>query len=229
MEPSKKIVLSCEHAGNIVPESYKYLFVGAEEVLNSHRGYDIGAIDLFKAFKQLDVAYARANTVSRLLVDVNRSLYRQTLFSEYTRNLNQTQKQDILKQYYFSYRELFKEVISKIWLKNEQVLHLSIHSFTPILNNEVRNCDIGLLYHPQRKYEKEFCRRWRSEITKYLPQLRVRFNYPYSGKPDGHVRYYRDMEVQKYMGIELELNQKHARNKDVINGIIAAFHQAILN
>lgn len=221
------IVLSCEHGGNHIPDDYQHLFVGAEEVLNTHRGYDIGALELFEAFQELEVNYAKSNTVSRLLVDVNRSLYRQTLFSEYTKGMFKGQKQKLLNDYYYAYRHPFEEVIRQLWQKQEQVLHLSIHSFTPVLNGETRGCDIGLLYHPQRKHEKELCQKWKRALKAGMPQLRLRFNYPYSGKPDGHVRYFRDREVEQYMGVEVELNQKHAGNTEINKGIVDAFKQSI--
>ncbi len=222
------LILSCEHGGNVIPEAYQHLFTGADEELNTHLGYDIGAFELYEAFKQLEPKYAKANKVSRLLVDVNRSLYRQSLFSDYTKTLFKGQRLEILERYYYKYRRPFEHMIQQLWEREEHVLHLSIHSFTPILNDEIRLCDIGLLYHPQRKHEKDFCQRWKSALNSYLPHLRVRYNYPYSGRPDGHVRFFRDREEEKYMGIELELNQKHAGNYDVINGIVAGFKKGML-
>ena len=42
-----RIVLTCEHGGNDIPETYKKLFPN-DDLLKTHRGYDIGALDLFQ-------------------------------------------------------------------------------------------------------------------------------------------------------------------------------------
>lgn len=42
------------------------------------------------------------------------------------------------------------------------------------------------------------------------PQLNVRFNYTYLGKPDGFTTYLRKQFDKDYLGVELEVNQKYA-------------------
>nr|WP_321451963.1 N-formylglutamate amidohydrolase [uncultured Carboxylicivirga sp.] len=222
-----KVVLSCEHAVNTVPEKYKYLFQGAEKILQTHRGYDLGALELFKMLQNSDVAFSQSTTVSRLLIDINRSLYRRTLFSEFTKPLNQSAKDEILEEYYYGFRRPFEEKIYQLWNQNHTVLHLSVHSFTPELNGEIRQTDLGILYHPGRPQEKQFAKIWKQELLKLLPEFRVRFNYPYKGKPDGHVRYFRDREEEKYLGLEFEMNQKYAENSQVHKKIAKAFGSSV--
>ncbi|HQO04445.1 MAG TPA: N-formylglutamate amidohydrolase, partial [Spirochaetota bacterium] len=41
----RALLLTCEHGGNIIPEGFRPLFTGDRNVLNSHRGYDIGALE----------------------------------------------------------------------------------------------------------------------------------------------------------------------------------------
>lgn len=85
----------------------------------------------------------------------------------------------------------------------------------------MRTTDIGILYHPGRPWEKAFAAQWKAALNEQLPNLRVRFNYPYLGKPDGHVAYHRKMYTDaQYAGIELELNYNHAFNDDVYRGIV---------
>jgi len=223
---NKAIVVSCEHAGNAIPEKYKPLFKMAQSALNSHRGYDLGALDLFESIENNYIFHKQSATTSRLLVDINRSLHRKTLFSEFTIQIAQHEKTEILDTYYYSFRKSFEAKIRDLWKQDTTVLHLSVHSFTPVLNGKLRATDFGILYHPGRIAEKLFAKIWKAEITKILPGFRTRFNYPYSGKPDGHVRYYRDIETQKYLGIEFEMNQKYAGNYKVILGLTEAFNRA---
>ena len=91
-----------------------------------------------------------------------------------------------------------------------KVIHISSHSFTPELNGEVRNTDIGLLYDPSRNLEQELCNRWRTRLGAHVPDLRVRRNYPYTGSANGFPTYLRQrFPADTYIGIELEINQKH--------------------
>jgi len=60
-----------------------------------------------------------------------------------------------------------------------------------------------------------------------MPEFRIRFNYPYRGKPDGHVRYFRDREEEKYIGLELEMNQKFANDRQVHENISKAFWRSV--
>ncbi|MBR8536196.1 N-formylglutamate amidohydrolase [Carboxylicivirga sediminis] len=223
----KVVVLSCEHGGNEIPSAYEKLFVNANKTLSSHRGYDIGALELFYLIKNDYVVYKQCATVSRLLVDVNRSLHRRTLFSEYTKGLTKDDKSVIMDKYYYGFRKPFEQLIAMLWQQNKTVLHLSVHSFTPSLNGEKRQTDFGILYNPERKQEKQFALIWKAELNRLLPDYRVRFNYPFRGKPDGHVRYYRDREEEKYLGIEFEMNQKYAGNTKMKVFIAETFQRAV--
>ena len=40
----RQVILSCEHADNVVPDCWRGVFVGHEGLLATHRGYDIGIL-----------------------------------------------------------------------------------------------------------------------------------------------------------------------------------------
>lgn len=75
-----KLVLSCEHATARVPEEYAGLFAGAPHILETHRGYDIGALEVCQRLEDLAEA-AFYGGCSRLLIDLNRSRQHPRLFS----------------------------------------------------------------------------------------------------------------------------------------------------
>ena len=202
-----KLILTCEHAFNTIPQEYQDLFINAEEILESHRGYDPGALDLFNELKDL-ADFSFYHETGRLLVEVNRSKGHSNLFSAFTKNLSGKQKNEILTQYYFPYRDSVEKQISSIIEKGEKVLHFSVHTFTPKLDEEIRNTDIGLLYDPSRSEEKEFSKKFKQNIKNQNPELKIRFNYPYLGKADGFTTYLRKKFHENYLGIELEVNQK---------------------
>lgn len=218
-----RFLLTCEHGGNKVPVAYRALFVNAEMLLSTHRGLDIGALDLFRTLGSLaDASYY--STTSRLLVELNRSLHHPKLFSESTASLSSSEKARLLAKYYTPYRSAVQKHIQDWLKKNDQVIHISVHSFTPMLNGITRNADIGLLYDPGLKSEKRFAEEWSAVLNVLAPDLRVRMNYPYRGTADGFTTYLRKQFATNYIGIELEVNQKWAhkariekRLKDVIS------------
>jgi predicted N-formylglutamate amidohydrolase len=163
--------------------------------------------------KALATAFAAplvASTVSRLLVDLNRSVGHPRLHSEATRNEPAEVRQRILKHYYQPYRAQAEHMVRQKIADHGLVIHLSSHSFTPELDGKVRDADIGLLYDPTRPGEADLCERWKAALKACAPVLRVRRNYPYAGKGDGLTAWFRQrLPPGAYVGIELEINQKH--------------------
>jgi predicted N-formylglutamate amidohydrolase len=207
---TKSIIITCEHGGNQIPNEYQYLFEGAQERLMTHQGWDIGALDLAKIFADKFSDFIFYSEVSRLLIELNRSLHSQYLFSDLSKRLNPHDKENVLAKYYFPYRLQVEETINKLIHDGYCVIHISVHSFTPVLDNEIRKTDLGLLYHPHRLVEKQFCTSWKQKINEMNPEYKIRMNYPYLGKADGFMTFLRkSLHSKKYIGFELEVNQKY--------------------
>lgn len=219
------ILLTCEHAGNQVPVRYRSLFT-AEEVLNSHRGWDPGALDVAAALSEEFDLPCFTHQTTRLLVEVNRSLGHPQLFSEFSQPLGDEDKQLLLDKYYFPYRLRVENALAQL---TKPVLHLSIHSFTPVLNEKVRLTDIGILFDPARAFESILSGKLLNSLQQNLPDLRIEFNEPYKGIDDGFTTYLRTrFSDEEYAGIEIEINQKIATGED-IEKIIAALSVSILS
>lgn len=217
--------LTCEHGGNQVPPEYQFLFTDAAEALKSHRGWDPGALALYRAMISDATTFSIYSETTRLLVDLNRSLNRKTLFSEFSAVLSPREKEAILNDYYYPFRQSFGDAAEAVLQKGDEIFHVSVHSFTPVFNGEIRNADLGLLFHPGHGDEKEWAVRWKRELQKEFPAFRIRFNYPYLGKTDGHVAALRLRFGVDYAGIELEMNNKYAYDERVQCGIVNAYHR----
>lgn len=218
------ILLSCEHAGNQVPVRYRNLFP-TEEVLNSHRGWDPGALDIAAGLsEELDLPCFTHQT-TRLLVEVNRSLGHPHLFSEFSQPLGDEDKQLLLDKYYFPYRLRVENALAQL---AKPALQLSIHTFTPVLNEKVRLTDIGILFDPTRLFESTLSDKLLNSLRQNLPGLRIEFNEPYKGIDDGFTTYLRTrFSDEEYAGIEIEINQKIATG-DELDKVIAALSASIL-
>lgn len=206
------LLISCEHAVNFIPEAYKQLFQPFENLLNSHAGIDFGALEIALHFQQMFACNLIQAPTSRLLIDYNRSLNNHC-FSLITRQLPREKKQEIIEQYYLPYRKSIIEHIDKYVIEDKQVLHCSIHTFTPVLNEKIRHAEIGFLYDPDRALEKELTRCWRLEINKQTQEYRIKMNYPYKGISDGLTTMLRKKyPPEDYIGIEIECNQTLTQN-----------------
>jgi len=204
------IVITCEHGGNRIPSLYRDLFHAHQALLDSHRGFDPGALIMARALSTVCAAPLVASTVSRLLVDLNRSIGHPGLHYETIRNAPSEVRLRILKHYYQPYRAQAERLVRQAIADHGHVIHLSSHSYTPELDGQVRNADIGLLYDPTRPGEADLCERWKAALKVCAPHLRVRRNYPYAGKDDGLTAWFRQrLPPGAYVGIELEINQKH--------------------
>lgn len=205
---SEGLVISCEHGGNKIPPKFHTPFKGMQNVLESHRGWDPGALEAAELLSRELHAPLHFTLVSRLLIEFNRSPDSPELFSEYSRQLPEELQEELRQLYYGLYRGLLKLEILNQSETHGSVLHLSIHSFTPELNGEVRQADIGLLYDPDREGETDFCNRLEEELICLSPRLRIRHNYPYLGTADGFTTGMRRLLPDaRYKGIEIEINQ----------------------
>jgi predicted N-formylglutamate amidohydrolase len=214
------LFLSCEHGGNDVPRDLRRCFTGDEEVLQTHRGLDIGALDLFKQLLPL-AAESTFATLSRLCIELNRSEGHPQLFSTYTRGLDAVRKQELLR-FHRAYRGEFAGCIKQQIAMRENVVHIAVHSFTPMLDGVKRTVDIGLLYDPSRTNERAFCMAWRKALQRHAPDLTVRMNRPYKGTSDGFPTHLRTVFPEHYVGIELEVNQRAAAHGRMERSIVSA-------
>ena len=205
-----KILITCEHGGNKVPARYWPLFKKLRDALQSHRGYDPGALALARDFAKAFDAELVYSTTSRLLVELNRSPNHKQVFSEATRDLPPAERERLLQRYYWPYRNWVEAQVAGAAADGERVVHISSHSFTPQLHGITRRADIGLLYDPRRERERALCSAWRQAIIDADPKLLVRRNYPYRGTGDGLTTHLRKLHGDcRYSGIEIEVNQKY--------------------
>lgn len=199
------ILLTCEHAGCTVPGMLKKLFLDKRDLLMSHRGWDPYAWEIARNVQRVVGAPLLKCRISRLVVEVNRSLGHPRLWSEFTRDLPERKKAELLRTVYHRHRDAVRKAVERA---PGPVAHLGIHTFTPVLGGKRRDFDVGLLFDPKRRREVRFCRHLRKGLAAALPDLRIRFNAPYKGASDGLTTTLRKtFPPAKYLGIEVEVSQ----------------------
>ena len=202
------LILTCEHASNKLPAVFKKAVPA--EVLKTHRAYDIGALAVFrKLVKFAKPEFFCEGKFSRLFVDLNRTITNKSAFSDYYEALDKATAAKAKAQataYWSEYRAAIEKFVNTNTKK--EIIHLGIHSFTPELNGKVRDTDIGILYDPSRPQERAYANVIKEEIKRLYPAMKVRFNYPYKGASDGLTTTLRKKFGPRYVGIEIEINQK---------------------
>ena len=206
------MLITCEHAGKKVPGEYAELFRDQDELLDTHRGWDPGALILAREMAAAFKAPLFYSETTRLLIDLNRSIGNRDLYSEFSRPLPARTRREIVERHYRPHHEPIE-----VWLRDaiatgRRVIHIASHSFTPELNGQVRTADLGFLYDPGRPGEVALSNHWIDALRVARPDLRMRRNYPYLGKSDGLTfRTRRVYPADRYVGIELEVNQQFVR------------------
>lgn len=203
-----QLIISCEHATNQIPPQWAALFQGKEDLLQSHRGWDPGALGLARRFADFFDAPLLDAKVSRLLVETNRTIGHPRVFSEITRPLSEARRNQLLEEFYAPHRDAVVNAVKKAIQDKRTAIHLGIHTFAPVLNGEARRTQIGILYDPQRLLERNFSRDWQERLRRRLTESIIHCNQPYRGSADGLTTAMRKRYgPNKYLGIELEVNQ----------------------
>ncbi|MFG0262023.1 MAG: N-formylglutamate amidohydrolase [Novipirellula sp. JB048] len=227
-------LITCEHGGNACPPAYANLFAspGARRDLLSHRGHDVGSLQIGHQLSQQLNAELIASQTTRLLVDLNRSRHHPQLFSKYTARLPEPQQAALLDAHYHPYRRRVEGTIHALLESSRRIVHLSVHTFTPRFRGLNRPLEIGILYDPKRREESRFSEHLISGLKRHGSRLRVRHNEPYLGTDDGFTTQLRTQYASpRYLGLEIEINNRYVRwqpkqQHALITALVAAIQQA---
>lgn len=230
--PAEAVLVTCEHGGNRVPAEWQNLFATRERLLASHRGWDPGTLPLARSLAAMLDAPLVASELTRLLVDLNRSPHNPRVFSEVTGPLSKADRLELLERYHRPHWDAVRAGLARLGRAPSRVLHLGIHSFTPVLSGVRRRPDLSLLYDPARPSERALAARWVRSLERALPGKAIARNDPYRGNADGLTTAMRKERPDRaYLGIEVEVNQRHV-GKDgrfptwVVRGLLATLEEA---
>lgn len=204
------VLISCEHATCRLPPRFREAFRGASAALRSHRGCDLGALDLARYLARRLGLPLFAAPATRLLADPNRSLGHRQLLSTWSRRLPAGERELVLERYWRPHREAVERAVAEQLSRVRRVVHVSVHTFTPRLDGKTRRVDVALLYDPARKAERAVVDAWLTSLGSLAPDLLLRRNHPYRGNADGLTTHLRQrFRPARYLGLELEVSQRH--------------------
>lgn len=207
------VVVTCEHATAHVPAGWRSKLAGRHGLLRTHRGFDPGALRAARRIARSFGTTVLAAEVTRLLVDANRSEENPGLFAGTNGSLDADERERLLRRYHRPHRERVVAAVRAGIAAEGRVVHVAVHSFTPVLRGVRRSMDVGLLLDPRRPEEVRIVEAWRRAVAPLEPRLRVARNRPYRGWTDGLATELRTRFADPtYAGFELELNQRLVRN-----------------
>ena len=186
-------ILVCDHASNAIPPEYGTLGLTRDQ-LQDHIAWDIGAADVTRLLaKRLD-APAILSKFSRLLIDPNRMPDDPTLIVTVTHNIPVPSNMSLSRDYarwrktvfYDAYQAAVGDQIEKYLEAGRIPALVSIHSFTPVVEDFARPWQIGLLWDADPRLKDALYEELSSDTD-----LVIGDNEPYSGKgPAGTMEYH---------------------------------------
>lgn len=208
--------MTVEHATNKVPAALASLGLPASQ-LARHIAWDPGALPVGRAIAEAFGADLHCASWSRLVADTNRSEDHPRVIAARTggvrvpgnEGLTAAHKAARLERWWRPFRRDAARSVRRA-VAAGGCLHLSVHSFVERLGGNERRNDIGLLFDPRRPSERAFV----VALQRLLQRqgFTVRKNFPYFGHTDGHTQSLREEHAaDRYLGIEIELNQRLAR------------------
>jgi predicted N-formylglutamate amidohydrolase len=190
--PTCRLLIHCDHGGNLVPKSLDHLGVGAD-TLSRHVGWDIGAANVCRILARRICAVAVIATYSRLIIDVNRALGDPSSIPPTSDgflipanvNLTPDQKAARVNELYWPYHMAIDWELGLIREAGHLPVILSIHSFTPALITRTkakpRPWHCGIMFSRDTRFADHLA----AEMRK-VPGLIVGENEPYSGITHGY-------------------------------------------
>ena len=200
------VLLVCDHASNRFPRSLGTM--GLDYINRvSHIALDIGADAVAKALAENLGATAVICQYSRLIVDCNRELVDDSAFLECSdsvdvpgnHDLQESEKEKRASEIYWPYHNTIKDQIVRLKKHGIDPVVISIHSFTPVMNGNDREWEIGVLWDKDSVTAEIFLTRLVE--SGYL----VGDNKPYSGKDpeDFTIDFHAESAGLPHVGIEI--------------------------
>lgn len=119
-------LFSCEHATCAVPEAYREIFRGSEEVVTSKEGWEPGALNLAQGFAMRFRTPLVHGDVTRLLLDLEKD--GDSRWSRFSLKLPEPMRVKLADRLERPYRFSLNQRIAEDLRRHEKLLHVMIHT-----------------------------------------------------------------------------------------------------
>jgi predicted N-formylglutamate amidohydrolase len=207
------LVLSCEHASWALPLDVE-LGVSAD-VARSQAGWDHGAYDIIAKISEHTGIAAHAGSFTRMFVDLNRGPDHPDVCPAVcygapvpgNAQLSPHDRAARLEAFHAPYWNAVRREVAARLVTHGEVLHVSSHTFDPMLDPAHRAFDVGVLYDPAHPFEAQLAERLMFQLRG--AGLDVRANQPYTGVGAAICTALRiELAGKRYAGIQLETSHR---------------------
>lgn len=227
-ESEVPILLVCDHASCLFPRALGDL--GLDPFARRcHLAIDIGAGPLTEYLADRLGVTAVLAQYSRLIVDCNRDLMDPSAFLAYgdgivvpgNSNLHTADKEARAEAIYWPYHRTIDDQIDRLCATGTPPALISIHSFTPVLNGEARNWEIGILWDKDTSLKTVFIDDFRAA------GYHVGDNEPYSGKAPADYTVDNHAEARGLQCVGIEIRQDLVKDAPGVAKIGTIMHKII--
>ena len=182
------LVLIADHAGRALPDEYGDLGLPETE-FDRHIAYDIGVERVTRRLAQLTGAPAVMARFSRLLIDPNRGDDDPTLIRQLYDGtvvpgnypISEEERERRLDRYYRPYHDAVGAMVSSVHeATGAAPFVFSVHSFTPVMQQQARPWHVGILWDLDDRAPRALI-----DALSRDPALVVGDNEPYDGALKG--------------------------------------------
>ncbi|GAA5125464.1 hypothetical protein JIN84_14170 [Luteolibacter yonseiensis] len=119
-------LISCDHATCAVPEAYREIFRGSEDIVTSTEGWEPGSLNLAQGFSMRFRTPLLHGDVTRLLIDFGKD--GDERWSRFSLKLPETTRAKLVDRHERPYRTQMKDRIAEDLRRHESLVHVMIHT-----------------------------------------------------------------------------------------------------
>lgn len=119
-------LFSCEHATCAVPEAYREVFKGSEDVLQSTEGWEPGVLNLSQGFAMKFRTPLVHGDVTRLLIDLEQD--GDARWSRFSEKLPEATRAKVADRHEKPFRTTLVQRIREDLRRHDEVLHVFLHT-----------------------------------------------------------------------------------------------------
>ena len=119
-------LFSCDNATCAVPEAYREIFRGAEDIVGSTEGWEPGALNLAQGFSMKFRTPLVHGDVTRLLIDFQQN--GDARWSKFSLKLPEANRLKVADRHERPYRTMLNQRIAEDLRRHEALLHVMIHT-----------------------------------------------------------------------------------------------------
>jgi len=180
-EAAGRFVIVCDHASSFIPSEFASLGLGPAE-REAHVAWDPGALGLARQLaRRLDAPLVHA-TVSRLVIDCNRTLDAPDLIAATSEDiavpgnaaLSSAEREHRIATIHAPYHAAIDRLLDARRGAGRETVLIAVHSFTPVFHGVARQWEVGIVFDKDRRIAEPLIDALKAE------GLSVGVNEPYS-------------------------------------------------